>query len=100
MRLPRPAAAAGVLAAAALLLAVPGVATAQHGQPTAQLRIAHFSPDASYVDVYAVSVNRDQVFPNVFYKAVSAYWGVGAGGRSPTRCGRQAPTRQRPQRSR
>ncbi len=79
MRLPRPAAAAGVLAAAALLLAVPGVATAQHGQPTAQLRIAHFSPDASYVDVYAVSVNRDQVFPNVFYKAVSAYWGVGAG---------------------
>jgi Domain of unknown function (DUF4397)/Sortase domain len=78
MRLPRPAA-ASVLAVAALLLAVPGVATAQGGQPTTQVRIAHLSPDASYVDVYAVSLNRDQVFPNVFYKAVSAYWGVAAG---------------------
>jgi hypothetical protein len=78
MRLLRPAA-ASVLAVAALLLAVPGVATAQGGQPTAQVRIAHLSPDASYVDVYAVSLNRDQVFPNVFYKAVSAYWRVAAG---------------------
>jgi hypothetical protein len=70
--------AVGVLAVSALL-AVPGVAAAQSGAPTAQVRIAHFSPDASYVDVYAVSLNRDQVFPNVFYKDVSAYWGVATG---------------------
>ena len=79
VRLQRLAAAAGVLAAAVLPLAVPGAAAARSGQPAAQVRIAHFSPDASYVDVYAVSLNRDQVFPNVFYKAVSAYWGVAAG---------------------
>jgi hypothetical protein len=43
------------------------------------VRVAHFSPDASYVDVYMVSLNRRQLFPNVFYKSVSAYWAVAAG---------------------
>ena len=43
------------------------------------VRVAHFSPDASYVDVYMVSLNRKQLFPNVFYKSVSAYWPVAAG---------------------
>jgi hypothetical protein len=79
MRLRRSAATAGVLALAILVLALPGIATAEGAQPTARVRIAHLSPDASYVDVYAVSLNRDQVFPNVFYKAISAYWGVAAG---------------------
>jgi hypothetical protein len=78
MRVLRPVA-ASVLAVAALLLAVPGAAMARGAQPTAQVRVAHLSPDASYVDIYAVSLNRDQVFPNVFYKAVSTYWGVAAG---------------------
>jgi Domain of unknown function (DUF4397) len=41
--------------------------------------VAHFSPDASYVDVYMVSLNRKQLFPNVFYKSVSGYWAVAAG---------------------
>ena len=45
----------------------------------AMIRIAHFSPDASYVDVYMVSLNRKQLFPNVFYKGVSAYWKLAAG---------------------
>jgi hypothetical protein len=45
----------------------------------AMIRIAHFSPDAAYVDVYVVSLNRNQLFPNVFYKNVSAYWQVNAG---------------------
>jgi hypothetical protein len=76
MRFLRPAA---VMALTAALAAVPGVAGAAAAKPTAQVRIAHLSPDASYVDVYAVSLNRDQVFPNVFYKAVSAYWSVAAG---------------------
>ena len=43
------------------------------------VRVAHFSPDASYVDVYMVSLNRKQLFPNVFYKTVSSYWAVSAG---------------------
>src|SRR5262249_14334601 len=77
MRFLRPAAA--VLALTAALAAVPAVASASSSRPIAQVRIAHLSPDASYVDVYAVSLNRDQVFPNVFYKDVSAYWGVAAG---------------------
>jgi Domain of unknown function (DUF4397)/Sortase domain len=77
MRFLRPAAV--VLALTAALAAVPGVASASASRPIAQVRIAHLSPDASYVDVYAVSLNRDQVFPNVFYKDVSAYWGVAAG---------------------
>jgi hypothetical protein len=71
-----------VLAAAvvtACLLAVPALARAQAGPGQALVRVAHFSPDASYVDVYMVSLNRRQLFPNVFYKSVSAYWAVAAG---------------------
>jgi hypothetical protein len=72
-----------VLAAAAVLtvcvLAVPAVANAQAGPGKALVRVAHFSPDASYVDVYMVSLNRKQLFPNVFYKSVSGYWPVAAG---------------------
>ena len=71
-----------VLAAAAIaacVLAVPTVARAQPKAGKAMVRVAHFSPDASYVDVYMVSLNRKQLFPNVFYKSVSAYWAVAAG---------------------
>jgi Domain of unknown function (DUF4397) len=71
-----------VLAAAvmaACVLAVPGTARAQAVPGKALVRVAHFSPDASYVDVYMVSLNRKQLFPNVFYKSVSAYWAVAAG---------------------
>jgi Domain of unknown function (DUF4397) len=71
-----------VLAAAAVtacVLAVPTVARAQPKPGQAMVRVAHFSPDASYVDVYMVSLNRKQLFPNVFYKSVSAYWAVAAG---------------------
>jgi hypothetical protein len=71
-----------VLAAAAIaacVLAVPTVARAQPKPGQAMVRVAHFSPDASYVDVYMVSLNRKQLFPNVFYKSVSAYWAVAAG---------------------
>jgi Domain of unknown function (DUF4397) len=63
----------------AIVLAVPAVARAQAGPRQALVRVAHFSPDASYVDVYMVSLNRRQLFPNVFYKSVSAYWAVAAG---------------------
>jgi hypothetical protein len=35
------------------------------GPGKAMVRVAHFSPDASYVDVYMVSLNRKQLFPNV-----------------------------------
>jgi len=71
-----------VLAAAAVaacVLAVPAVASAQAGPGQALVRVAHFSPDASYVDVYMVSLNRRQLFPNVVYKSVSSYWAVVAG---------------------
>jgi hypothetical protein len=70
-----------VLAAvvATCVLAVPGAARAQAGAGKAMVRVAHFSPDASYVDVYMVSLNRKQLFPNVFYKSVSGYWPVAAG---------------------
>jgi Domain of unknown function (DUF4397) len=83
--------AAAVLAAGFLALAtVPGTALARTGPAAAGVgtpagsgralvRVAHFSPDASYVDVYMVSLNRRQLFPNVFYKSVSAYWAVAAG---------------------
>ena len=64
---------------AACVLAVPAVATAEAGPGQAMVRVAHFSPDASYVDVYMVSLNRKQLFPNVFYKTVSSYWAVSAG---------------------
>ena len=71
-----------VLAAAvvtACVLAGPAAAGAEAGPAKAMVRVAHFSPDASYVDVYMVSLNRKQLFPNVFYKSVSAYWSVAAG---------------------
>ena len=64
---------------AACVLGVPAAAQAQPRRDQAMIRIAHFSPDAAYVDVYMVSLNRKQLFPNVFYKAVSAYWKVAAG---------------------
>jgi hypothetical protein len=70
--------AAAVMAACVLAVAaVPAAAEAGPGR--ALVRVAHFSPDASYVDVYMVSLNRRQLFPNVFYKSVSAYWAVAAG---------------------
>jgi hypothetical protein len=59
------------------MAAVPAAAEAEPER--ALVRVAHFSPDASYVDVYMVSLNRRQLFPNVFYKSVSAYWPVTAG---------------------
>ena len=81
MRRPRIAVLAAAVVAAAMLAvaAVPAVAGAQAGPGRAMVRVAHFSPDASYVDVYMVSLNRRQLFPNVFYKSVSAYWAVAAG---------------------
>jgi hypothetical protein len=68
------------VALAVCALSLPAAAGA-HAAPAGQamVRIAHFSPDASYVDVYMVSLNRKQLFPNVFYKGVSAYWKVAAG---------------------
>ena len=61
------------------MAAVPAAAEAELDRERALVRVAHFSPDASYVDVYMVSLNRRQLFPNVFYKSVSAYWPVTAG---------------------
>jgi Domain of unknown function (DUF4397) len=69
--------AAAAVLAALLAVAPAGADAAAPGQ--AMIRIAHFSPDAAYVDVYVVSLNRNQLFPNVFYKNVSAYWKVNAG---------------------
>jgi hypothetical protein len=90
VRVPRIAVlAAAVMTACVLAMAVPAAAAEPE---RALVRVAHFSPDASYVDVYMVSLNRRQLFPNVFYKSVSAYWPVAAG-RSPTRCGRPARRR-------
>jgi hypothetical protein len=68
-------------AVAACVLGMPRLAAPAQAAPgdQAMIRIAHFSPDASYVDVYMVSLNRKQLFPNVFYKGVSAYWKVAAG---------------------
>jgi Domain of unknown function (DUF4397) len=69
------------VALAACVLGMPRLAAPAQAAPgdQAMVRIAHFSPDASYVDVYMVSLNRKQLFPNVFYKGVSAYWKVAAG---------------------
>jgi hypothetical protein len=64
---------------AAAVLGLPAVARAQAVPGKSLVRVAHFSPDASYVDVYMVSLNRRQLFPNVFYKSVSGYWAVAAG---------------------
>jgi ABC-type proline/glycine betaine transport system substrate-binding protein len=56
---------AGAAVLAALLASAPaGAEAAAPGQ--AMIRIAHFSPDAAYVDVYVVSLNRNHLFPNVF----------------------------------
>jgi hypothetical protein len=68
-------------ALAVCFLGVPRLVAQAQAAPgdQAMIRIAHFSPDASYVDVYMVSLNRKQLFPNVFYKGVSAYWKVAAG---------------------
>ncbi|HEX7147342.1 MAG TPA: DUF4397 domain-containing protein [Actinomycetota bacterium] len=81
MRRPRIAVLAAAVVTAAVLAVpvVPAVAGAPAGPGRAMVRVAHFSPDASYVDVYMVSLNRRQLFPNVFYKSVSAYWAVAAG---------------------
>jgi hypothetical protein len=71
---------AAVMTACVLAVAAgPAAAGAAAGPGQALVRVAHFSPDASYVDVYMVSLNRRQLFPNVFYKSVSAYWAVAAG---------------------
>lgn len=69
------------VALAVCILGMPRLAAPAQAAPgnQAMIRIAHFSPDASYVDVYMVSLNRKQLFPNVFYKGVSAYWKVAAG---------------------
>ena len=69
------------VALAVCVLSLPRLAAQAQAAPAdqAMIRIAHFSPDASYVDVYMVSLNRKQLFPNVFYKGVSAYWKVAAG---------------------
>jgi len=69
------------VALAVCVLGMPRLAAPAQAAPgdQAMIRIAHFSPDASYVDVYMVSLNRKQLFPNVFYKGVSAYWKVAAG---------------------
>lgn len=69
------------VALAVCVLGMPRLAAPAQAAPgdQAMIRIAHFSPDASYVDVYMVSLNRKQLFPNVFYKGVSAYWKLAAG---------------------
>jgi hypothetical protein len=64
---------------AVCVLSLPAARAQAASAGQAMIRIAHFSPDASYVDVYMVSLNRRQLFPNVFYKGVSAYWKVAAG---------------------
>ena len=81
MRDPRIAVLAAAIMTTCVLTvaAVPAAAGAEAGPGRALVRVAHFSPDASYVDVYMVSLNRRQLFPNVFYKSVSAYWAVAAG---------------------
>jgi hypothetical protein len=81
VRRPRIAVLAATVMAACVLAvaAVPAAAGADPGPGRALVRVAHFSPDASYVDVYMVSLDRKQLFPNVFYKSVSAYWAVAAG---------------------
>jgi Domain of unknown function (DUF4397) len=59
---------------AASLLALPVAAGAQSGP--AQVRVAHFSPDAPAVDVY---VNDDRVLSGVKYPTVSDYLELPAG---------------------
>jgi len=78
VRRPRFTALTAAVVTAAILILPAGPAAAA-GPGRAMVRVAHFSPDASYVDVYMVSLNRRQLFPNVFYKSVSSYWAVAAG---------------------
>jgi Domain of unknown function (DUF4397) len=63
-----------VLALSAASLALPVAAGAQSGP--AQVRVAHFSPDAPAVDVY---VNDDKVLSGVEYPTVSDYLELPAG---------------------
>lgn len=63
------------LVAMALVLAGSGLASAQDGD-TAQLRVAHLSPDAPNVDV---RVDGDIVLDDVPYKTVSDYLEIAAG---------------------
>jgi hypothetical protein len=79
VRCPRIALLTAAVVTAAILVLPAGPAAAEAGPGRAMVRVAHFSPDASYVDVYMVSLNRKQLFPNVFYKSVSSYWAVAAG---------------------
>lgn len=67
---------AGLTLAVAMLGDRPAVAAEQ---ATALVRIAHFVPDLSYVDVYAVSLDRTRLMPNVFYRDVSGYVRLPAG---------------------
>jgi len=60
------------------MVAAPVPATAAE-PATALVRIAHFVPDLSYVDVYAVSLDRTRLMPNVFYRDVSGYVRLPAG---------------------
>jgi Domain of unknown function (DUF4397) len=79
VRRPRIAVLAAAVTTACVLAMAAVPAAAEAGPGRALVRVAHLSPDASYVDVYMVSLNRRQLFPNVFYKSVSAYWPVAAG---------------------
>jgi hypothetical protein len=79
VRRPRIAVLAAAVMTACVLAMAAVPAAAEAGPGRALVRVAHLSPDASYVDVYMVSLNRRQLFPNVFYKSVSAYWPVAAG---------------------
>lgn len=63
------------LAAIAVVLPGSGLASAQDGE-TAQLRVAHLSPDAPNVDV---RVDGRIVLENVPFKTVSAYLEIAAG---------------------
>jgi len=80
----RPGTVAGAVAALSLALAVvggmvAGAAPAGAAPGKAMVRVAHFAPDVSYVDIYVVSLNGTQLVPNVFYREVSGYWGVPSG---------------------
>jgi Domain of unknown function (DUF4397) len=67
---------AGLAMVATLVTARPAAAAEQ---TTALVRIAHFVPDLSYVDVYAVSLDKTRLMPNVFYRDVSSYVRLPAG---------------------
>jgi hypothetical protein len=80
----RPGTVAAAVAALTFALAVfggavAGAAPAGAAPGRAMVRVAHFAPDVSYVDIYVVSLNGTQLVPNVFYREVSSYWGVPSG---------------------